>query len=767
MSHTSVILRFVRLAIAAVTVTIAATTSVIAQPGATYEIVSSFTISFDAGNAPSSLRQDSDGSFYGTTTSGGTFDAGVLFRMDTTGAVTALHHFSGAADGGAPSGLVRASDGRFYGVTRSGALTVFRFTPGGALTTLQTFSSAEAAPVDLFAASDGNVYGLLERGGDFGNGAIFVIDAGGVTTVHNVPLSAGRSMSSLVKGSDGRFYVTAEAGGASDSGTLFAIDDAGTVTIIHSFGGAAPGDGRSPSGLIQGRDGRLYGTTRTTVSGPGSVVATVYAVDLAGNYQSLASFPSNVQPARRLDLLEASDGNLYGVTSPADNPMGSNSVFRLDSSGTLTTVGSGFFSLGQLTQGADARLYVPVAGGNIDGGGSILAMDLAGTQLTTLYEFTVGSGVAGAGRPNGVIQTRDGQFYGTTSGFPHALQNPTRQRTGTLFAMDAAGARTTLHTFLIDFPSTFGIPTGNLLEGADGSVSGVTFSIADAGIPPGEIFRFTPRGLFSTLQRVGGLAAGLIHARDGRLYGVIGDPTSFASGGVFRIESNGTVTFLHGFTATDNTAYPVGELVEIDDGSLYGATRGGFVPSAQRPGAIFQIDPATEAFAIRYRFTDGTKPAGRLIQGTDGLIYGTTENGGAFGWGTVFSLDAAGTLNTLHHFAGGDGANPSAGVIQGLDGRLYGTTRDGGAFGYGTVFALNVTGGLTTLHDFTLSDGANPVEELIQGNDGAFYGTARSGGPQGGGVVFRIRPGTTPSDQYARDRVAQQRQVPRRLRRIN
>ena len=91
----------------------------------------------------------------------------------------------------------------------------------------------------------------------------------------------------------------------------------------------------------------------------------------------------------------------------------------------------------------------------------------------------------------------------------------------------------------------------------------------------------------------------------------------------------------------------------------------------------------------------------------------------------------AGTLTTLHHFAGPDGANPNAGVIQGLDGRLYGTTTNGGAFGYGTVFVMNVTGGLTTLHDFALSDGANPVNELIQANDGAFYGAAPVGRTDG------------------------------------
>ena len=232
----------------------------------------------------------------------------------------------------------------------------------------------------------------------------------------------------------------------------------------------------------------------------------------------------------------------------------------------------------------------------------------------------------------------------------------------------------------------------------------------------------------------------MIQARDGRLYGTrpaaVVSPLSLnCYGTVFRVEANGTLTVLHRFDGTDS-ANPVAELVEIDDGSLYGTTARARVridpPPPLTHGTIFRVDPATGAFTTRYRFSgpDGSNPVGRLIQGTDGLIYGTTSAGGAFGLGTVFSLDSAGTLTTLHHFAGPDGANPNAGVIQGLDGRLYGTTTNGGAFGYGTVFVMNVTGGLTTLHDFALSDGANPVNELIQANDGAFYGAAPIGGPR-------------------------------------
>jgi uncharacterized repeat protein (TIGR03803 family) len=81
-----------------------------------------------------------------------------------------------------------------------------------------------------------------------------------------------------------------------------------------------------------------------------------------------------------------------------------------------------------------------------------------------------------------------------------------------------------------------------------------------------------------------------------------------------------------------------------------------------------------------------------LIRDDDGNLYGTTEFGGAFGYGTVFKLDPTGTETILYSFAGGmDGEYPIAGLVRDAIGNLYGTTADGGlgaSFGYGTVFEL-------------------------------------------------------------------------------
>lgn len=731
--------RFNRPALAALILVLGAATTARAQDSATYEIVANFTISFQAGRTPSSVQQAADGSLYGTATAGGTFDMGTLFRLDPAGAITTLHHFSGAADGGQPYGLVKASDGRFYGATRagtsSGANTVFSVTPEGTFSTLHTFGT-EGAPVDMFAASDGNAYALLERGGEFGNGVIFMFDAAGAAqALHSIPTSAGISPSSFIKGTDGRFYVTTLRGGAADRGTLFAIDDAGTITILHEFG-TSEGDGSQPIGLTQARDGRLYGTTRRGGT-TGPPPATVYAVDLGGQYQLLHTFQTVVQLIGS-DLREASDGYFYGFA---------NSMFRVAPGGPATFL-SGGPSATQVIEGADGRLYGASSIGGVDVGGQIVAFDLSAGTWTTLYTFTVGANGAGTGRPHGVIQVRDGRLYGSTSGIPRpAAPNG---RAGTLFAIDAVGAITTMHSFTSAFTGgSWGAPMGNLFEAADGSVYGTRFGLG-GGEPAGQLYRLSPGGVVTTVFGDWSLQHGVIQARDGRLYGVTGDRISPLMGGVFRVEASGAQTIMHRFDGTAG-AYPSGELVEIADGRLLGATEGGSVytvpggPAVSfTPGTIFAIDPANGAFANLYTFPSGVRPVGRLTQGTDGLIYGTTMNGGTFGLGTIFSLDAAGTLSTLHHFGGADGANPAAGVIQGSDGRFYGTTRNGGAAGVGTLFVINVGGGLRTLHHFAMNDGATPVAELIQATDGAVYGTATAGGPQGGGVVFRLRLETTP-----------------------
>lgn len=155
---------------------------------------------------------------------------------------------------------------------------------------------------------------------------------------------------------------------------------------------------------------------------------------------------------------------------------------------------------------------------------------------------------------------------------------------------------------------------------------------------------------------------------------------------------------------------------------------------------------ATTTFTTLLSFdnTNGANPQfGSLVQGFDGNFYGTTYEGGANGYGTVFKITSTGTLTALHSFASTDGAYPYAGVVQGIDGNFYGTTYGGGANGDGTVFKITPTGTLTTLHSFAGTDGEYPVAGLVQASNGNFYGTTYGGGANEYGTVFEITPGGT------------------------
>jgi uncharacterized repeat protein (TIGR03803 family) len=167
---------------------------------------------------------------------------------------------------------------------------------------------------------------------------------------------------------------------------------------------------------------------------------------------------------------------------------------------------------------------------------------------------------------------------------------------------------------------------------------------------------------------------------------------------------------------------------------------------------VFKVNPDGSGLTVLQNFdysTTGYGPAGRLMQGTDGALYGTAEHGGTFGFGTLFRLNTDGTgFTTLLNFDDSTtGSVPNGGVIQGFDGALYGTASIGGSGGYGTVFKLNADGtGFTVLLNCDHStNGATPLAGVTQGADGNLYGTTSAGGDFDVGTVFRLIPDRTAS----------------------
>jgi uncharacterized repeat protein (TIGR03803 family) len=236
---------------------------------------------------------------------------------------------------------------------------------------------------------------------------------------------------------------------------------------------------------------------------------------------------------------------------------------------------------------------------------------------------------------------------------------------------------------------------------------------------------------------------GLIQGGDGNFYGITSKGGTSNLGTVFEITSAGVETVLHSFVggATDGSL-PAGALIQGSDGNFYGTTSNG---GTNGYGTVFRITPAgieTVLYSFAGGTTDGISPSAALIQGSDGNFYGTTQAGGTSNSGTVFKITPLGVETVLHFFAGGttDGGFPIAALIQGGDGNFYGTTSGSGA---GTVFKITPSGVETVLHTFAgaPTDGSTPAAALVLGSDGNFYGTTAGGGTSNTGTVFKITPG--------------------------
>lgn len=285
-----------------------------------------------------------DGNFYGTTQGGGAFNSscnfgcGTVFKIAANGTLTTLYSFctggdggDGCVDGSSPyGGLVQATNGSFYGTTYSGGDnnggSVFKITVDGALTTYDlctggncTVGSGPAG--SLIQASDGNLYGTTAGNGT--GGTVYRMTENGVfTTLYSFCSQAdcadgSAPVGGLVEGADKAFYGTTIYGGAprcnyglgTGCGTVFRITRDGTLTVLHSFQGP---DGDLPrAGLIQANDGKLYGTT----FGDGTNTdGTVFSITITGTLQTLHIFENTDGAGPWGGLLQATNGILYGTT---------------------------------------------------------------------------------------------------------------------------------------------------------------------------------------------------------------------------------------------------------------------------------------------------------------------------------------------------------------------------------------------------------------------------------------------------------------------
>ena len=672
----------------------------------------------DGSSSVASLISDGAGNLYGTTTLGGASDNGTVFTLKTDGSgFTVLHSFEGGA-----------SDG----------------------------STPEAS---LILDGAGNLYGTTAGGGASNQGTVFTVKIGGTGFAILHGFSSGTSdganpYAAVVLDGAGNLYGTTLSGGTWNQGTVFRINTDGTgFAVLDSFGSLTQLDGAAPqAALILDGGGYLYGTT---TGGGASAYGAVFRVKTDGTaFAVLHSFASGFLfdgAAPQAALVLDSASNLYGTT-PEGGDSDNGAVFKLKTDGSSFSIlhsfeGGALDGLGPyaaLVLDASGDLYGTTTSGGASDTGTVFKLETDGSGFSVLYGL---AGLDGANPYAGVILDGAGELYGTTFVGGATLA-------GTVFSLNTDGTGfAVLHTFNWS-PSEGASPHASLLPDSAGSLYGTTvYGGASGG---GTVFTVRNDGTgFVVLHSfAGGVADGswpyasLILDDAGYLYGTTELGGASLVGTVFRLKTDGSgFTVLLSFEGgTSDGANPDAALILDGAGNLYGTTTNG---GTSGYGTVFRLRTDGTGCAVLHNFmggtSDGANPDAALVLDGAGNLYGTSENSGASGFGTVFKLKTDGSgFALLHSFAGpaSDGVAPEAPLILDGAGNLYGTTRGGGATGYGTVFRLRTDGtSYALLHSFIWSptDGASPYAPLLLDGGGMLLGTTLNGGKSGGGTVFGLK----------------------------
>jgi uncharacterized repeat protein (TIGR03803 family) len=154
----------------------------------------------------------------------------------------------------------------------------------------------------------------------------------------------------------------------------------------------------------------------------------------------------------------------------------------------------------------------------------------------------------------------------------------------------------------------------------------------------GRVFRMNRKGQTRVLHAFPTVYVDLMEASDGFFYGATIDGGATGAGLIFRMTRSGRVRVLHSFDGAAGGASPYEAPIEGNDGYFYGTTGGG---GAFGLGTVYRMDRrGTVTILHSFGQSDdaGINPIGELVQADDGALYGTTVFGGTWGHGTLFRL---------------------------------------------------------------------------------------------------------------------------------
>ncbi len=660
----------------------------------------------DKGKNPkySKFIQVSNGKMYGMVSYGGANNYGAIFEYDpTTNIYTPKFDFSSETGINPTGALIKAINGKLYGLTNMGGTsnhgTLFEYDYLANVFTkkLDFDLSIGAGPIGtLFESSNNKLYGLTFKGGLNNMGVMFEYDITTDIYTKKIEFSGATNgkypYGNVMQASNGKLYGMTNQGGINNKGVLFEYD---LITDLYSkkldFNGAS--NGGDPIGsLMQSSNTMLYGMTSTGgINNKGvlfeyDITTNIYTKKIDFNGTNYGSNPFG-------DVMEASNGKLYGVTN-AGGIYGYGVLFEYVSSTNILTKKLDFNTEAEgrnpactLFQAADNKLYGTTQIGGFGGPGVIFRYDITLNKYTKLINL---NGASEGGTLTGtLIHASDNKLYGLTlAGGSHNL--------GVIYQYDYL---TNVYTKKFEFDSLDGYSLwGSLLQASNGKLYGLT---SGGGVyKMGTMFEydiftntFTKKIDFNGISNGLSPRCTLIQGMNGKLYGTTSGGGVNSAGVLFEYDIiTDTYLKLSDFSLLNNGGQP-NTLFQTSNGKLYGMTYQGGINDK---GVIFEYDITTGSLIKKVDFdgiNKGQHPYGTLIEPVTGKLYGMTLGGGSSSsYGALFEYDFINDVYTKKiAFAGSsNGSFPMNSLMKASNNKLYGTTSDGGSYDLGTVFEYDI-----------------------------------------------------------------------------
>jgi uncharacterized repeat protein (TIGR03803 family) len=465
------------------------------------------------------MTQGRDGNLYGTIGDDNSNAAGSAFQMTTAGQFTRIYSFcvlTSCKDGSQPwGGVTLGTDGNLYGTTTSGgtvqAGTVFRLTPTGTLATIWNFDNGTDAGAPWyppFQGLDGTFYGVSNTvyTGDYG--AFYKLTPTTILPYKEKVLvdfnyTNGNESNLPVQGTDGSFYGTSVSGGSKNLGVIYKITSAGKITVLHNFTGY-PTDGTYPLGaFVQGNDGAFYGVT---YQGGANNIGSVFRITSTGTYTLLHSFAGapNDGTWPRSGLILGSDGNLYGDTLRGGRA-NDGALYKITTAGqvtilyslcTVTGCADGFYSATPLIQHTNGKFYGSTSGNSL-GGSYFYSLDTGLAPFARIVNWAgkVGTTVELLGQ--GFLGTTGVSFNGTSATTISKISDtymtakvPAGATTGTVTVTTSTGTMRSNRSFLVVPQITSINPTSGVV-GSTVTITGVSLTQAAPVTIGGKAASFT------------------------------------------------------------------------------------------------------------------------------------------------------------------------------------------------------------------------------------------------------------------------------------